>query len=200
VFDSGYESHSGFRESFAKEFGRPPGQSAEVECVQLAWIDTPIGPMVAGAVQAGICLLEFTDRRMLESEMEFLRKRVKGPCLPGDSPYHGQLKAELQEYFAGSRKTFSLPLAQIGTEFEKRVWAELLKIPVGEVRSYEDIAASIGQPKAVRAVGRANGMNRISILIPCHRVVRKNGELGGYGGGLWRKRLLLDLERTGKTC
>jgi AraC family transcriptional regulator, regulatory protein of adaptative response / methylated-DNA-[protein]-cysteine methyltransferase len=199
VFESGYESHSGFRESFRKIFGHPPGQSGTLDYIQLAWINTPLGPMIAGATVAGICLLEFTDRRMLEKELELLRRRLKKPLLPGETEHHRQLRAELKDYFSAARKEFTVAFVRVGSEFESRVWNELLRIPHGQVRSYEDIARRIGQPRAVRAVGRANGMNRIAILIPCHRAISKNGDFGGYGGGLWRKRLLLHLERTAES-
>ena len=108
-----------------------------------------------------------------------------------------ELRRELDEYFAGTRKAFDVPLVAPGTPFEERVWQALRAIPYGETRSYADIAREVGSPAAVRAVGRANGMNRIAVVIPCHRVVNKNGELGGYGGGLWRKRRLLHLEAGG---
>jgi len=118
--------------------------------------------------------------------------------VPGESDHLRQLRAELAEYFAGKCRHFSVPVVYPGTEFEQRVWNQLLAIPYSETRSYQDLARTLGQPGASRAVGRANGMNRIAILIPCHRVVNHNGELGGYGGGLWRKRILLELERTGE--
>jgi len=102
---------------------------------------------------------------------------------------------QLEEYFKGSRKIFSLILPLQGTDFQNRVWMELLKIPFGETKSYTDIAAAIGNRKAIRAVGQANGNNKISILIPCHRVIGRNGDLTGYGGGLWRKEWLLGHER-----
>lgn len=194
VFETGYESHSGFREAFQKVFGQPPGRSAEAGCIRLAWMDTPIGPMIAGATDAGVCLLEFTDRRMLERELATLRRRFKAALAPSDHPYLTTVRKELGEYFAGTRRTFSVPVDAPGTAFEERVWRALCQIPYGETRSYADIARAVASPAAVRAVGRANGMNRVAILIPCHRVVNKSGELGGYGGGLWRKRRLLDLE------
>lgn len=105
------------------------------------------------------------------------------------------METELNAYFAGARQAFSVPLVYPGTPFQRRVWEELLTIPYGETRSYQEMAAAVGAPKAVRALGRANGMNRIAIVIPCHRVVNKNGALGGYGGGLRRKEFLLGLER-----
>jgi AraC family transcriptional regulator of adaptative response/methylated-DNA-[protein]-cysteine methyltransferase len=199
VFETGYDSHSGFREAFAKLFGQPPGRTTDAECVRLAWIDTAIGPMIAGATDAGVCLLEFTDRRMLEEQLKTLRRRFKAALVPESHPHLDTLRRELDEYFAGRRRDFSVPLTAPGTPFEERVWKALLDIPYGETRSYEDIARIVGSPKAVRAVGRANGCNRIAIVIPCHRVVNKSGELGGYGGGLWRKRRLLAIEKTGQT-
>lgn len=200
VFDTGYESHSGFRDAFRAAFGRAPGavqrSATAVRCVHLAWIDTPLGPMVAGATDGGVCLLEFTDRRMLEHQLRTVRRRLGAALLPGDHRFLSQLRQELAEYFDGARRRFSVPIVAPGTVFEERVWAALASIPYGETRAYADIAAAVGSAAAVRAVGRANGMNRIAILIPCHRVVNRNGELGGYGGGLWRKRRLLQLERT----
>jgi AraC family transcriptional regulator of adaptative response/methylated-DNA-[protein]-cysteine methyltransferase len=198
VFDAGYESHSGFREAFGKVFGAAPGQATGADAVRVGWIDTPVGPMIAGATDAGVTLLEFTDRRMLEAQFEAVRRRFRQPLVPAAHPLLDVLKSELGEYFAGTRRTFSVPLVAPGTPFEERVWGELLKIPYGETRSYEDIAVALGNRAAVRAVGRANGLNRIAIVIPCHRVVNKNGALGGYGGGLWRKRRLLHLEQSGR--
>ncbi len=209
VFDTGYESHSGFRDAFRTAFGKPPGsvkqsavrQGAMTPAVEgaiaLGWIETPLGPMIAGANDAGVCVLEFTDRRMLEQQLATLRKRFNAAFVPGEHAYLHQLRDELQEYFAGTRQTFTVPLAAPGTPFEERVWRALQEIPYGETRSYADVARQVGSPAAVRAVGRANGMNRIAIVIPCHRVVNKSGELGGYGGGLWRKRRLLHLESRG---
>src|SRR5204863_8553507 len=101
--------------------------------------------------------------------------------------------------FAGRRRTFDVPLVYPGSQFQMSVWRQLLAIPYGETRSYEDIAITVGAPAGCRAVGLANGRNRIAIVIPCHRVVNKGGKLGGYGGGLWRKQFLLDLERKENT-
>jgi AraC family transcriptional regulator, regulatory protein of adaptative response / methylated-DNA-[protein]-cysteine methyltransferase len=199
VFDADFESHSGFRSAFARVFGKPPGQVRDTDCIRLAWIETPLGPMIAGAVSAGICLLEFTDRRMLETQFSVLRRRFTLPLIPGDCDHLQMLKVELTEYFAGQLSKFTVPLVYPGTEFEQRVWKQLLEIPYGETRSYQDLARTLDQAGAARSVGSANGRNRIAILIPCHRVVNHNGELGGYGGGLWRKRILLDLERGRKS-
>jgi AraC family transcriptional regulator of adaptative response/methylated-DNA-[protein]-cysteine methyltransferase len=197
VFETGYESHSGFREAFRKAFGEPPGRVDDAACIRIAWIDTPVGPMIAGASDAGVCLLEFAEPGRLERQVSALRRRYRSAVAPADHPHLTALRAELAEYFAGTRRAFSVPLDARGTPFEERVWRELLRIPYGETRAYADVARAVGSPAAVRAVGRANGMNRIAIVIPCHRVVNKSGALGGYGGGLWRKRRLLHLETGG---
>jgi len=161
----------------------------EVSCctgdnfVRLASIDTPLGVMTAGATAAGICLLEFTDPQKLQV-----------PVAPAASPHLTLLEHELATYFAHGSVRFTVPLVVVGTEFQLRVWKELRRIPYGETRSYGKIAEAIGRPRAMRAVGRANGTNRIAILIPCHRVVNKDGSLGGYAAGSWRKQRLLALE------
>lgn len=196
VIASGYESHSGFRDAFLRTFGATPGNYRDGECMLLSWLRSPLGPLIAGATADGICLLEFTDRRMLEAQFAVLRKRFAVPLVPGSNAHLEKLEAEIAAYFAGSLRDFSVPLVYPGTDFQQRVWTQLLKIPYGQTRSYEQLAIAVGDKKAVRAVGRANGLNRIGIVIPCHRVVNKSGELGGYGGGLRRKQFLLDLERA----
>jgi AraC family transcriptional regulator of adaptative response/methylated-DNA-[protein]-cysteine methyltransferase len=191
----GYESSSGFREAFGKLFGQAPREAVAADCVVLSWHESPIGPLLLGATTAGLCLLEFPDRRMLETQLNVLRARFKCPLVPGDNAHLAKAKDELARYFEGRLKAFTVPLIYPGTPFQENVWRKLLDIPYGETRSYEDLARAAGSPKAVRAVGTANGCNRIAIMIPCHRVVNKGGKLGGYGGGLWRKQTLLDLER-----
>jgi AraC family transcriptional regulator of adaptative response/methylated-DNA-[protein]-cysteine methyltransferase len=195
ILGHGYESHSGFREAFLNRFGKPPGKARGEDLIRIAWIETPLGPMVAGATEKGLCFLEFTDRRMLEAQFDALSRRFGLTIVPGENEIIERLRSELGRYFTGGLKRFSVPLEYPGTEFQIRVWRRLLDIPYGETRSYEDVARSIGSPGAVRAVGHANGLNRIAIVIPCHRVVNKSGELGGYGGGLWRKKNLLAIER-----
>jgi AraC family transcriptional regulator of adaptative response/methylated-DNA-[protein]-cysteine methyltransferase len=132
---------------------------------------------------------------MLDTQFASLRKRFACAIVPGENRHIKQLKKELQEYFQSSLQRFTVPLVVPGTPFQQKVWKELLKIPYGKTAAYEEIARRIGSPTAQRAVGHANGLNRISIVIPCHRVVNKNGDLGGYGGGLWRKQKLLSLEK-----
>ncbi|MBL8842191.1 MAG: methylated-DNA--[protein]-cysteine S-methyltransferase [Planctomycetes bacterium] len=195
ALDHGFESHSGFRDAFARWFGAPPGRARRADCITFAWIESPLGPLIAAAVDEGLCLLEFTDRRMLEAQLTRLRRRIDRPALEGDHPHLAQLRRELADFFAGRRTRFDVPLYAPGSDFEQRVWQELQRIPCGATRSYVELARAIGIPKAARAVGRANGMNRVAIVIPCHRVIRDDGTLGGYGGGKWRKERLLALER-----
>ena len=194
AFESGYQSLSGFVDSFKKTAEFSPSKSRIHQLIQTTRIATPLGPMLAGATEEGICLLEFTDRRMLETEIKRLSKLLNGRFVPGVSKYLDQLNRQLEEYFSGRRKEFDIPLVIPGTEFQKKVWAELQAIPYGAIRSYKEQAEIIGAPKAVRAVAKANGDNCIAILVPCHRVVGANGELTGYGGGLWRKQFLLKHE------
>jgi AraC family transcriptional regulator of adaptative response/methylated-DNA-[protein]-cysteine methyltransferase len=206
AYDHGYESLSGFHDAFAHLFGETPGRTRADACsendsgenamkhVVVTRVLTPLGPLVAGASDEGLCMLEFADRPMLETQMQRLRKYMDCTVTPGSNPHIERVRVELDEYFAGDRREFGVPLDVHGTAFQETVWRALLEIPYGETRSYEEIARAIDNPKAVRAVGSANGANRIPIVIPCHRVVRADGSLGGYGGELWRKRYLLKLE------
>jgi AraC family transcriptional regulator of adaptative response/methylated-DNA-[protein]-cysteine methyltransferase len=191
----GYDSHSGFRNAFTKTFGTPPGSAHGTESITVAWIESPLGPLVAGATESHLVLLEFTDRRMLESQFMTLRKRFRMPVVPGENRIIKQLRGELSEYFAGKRKQFSIPVKFPGSAFQERVWGELRKIPFGKTIAYEELARRVDSPRGQRAVGATNGLNRIAIVVPCHRVINKDGALGGYGGGLWRKQALLELER-----
>jgi AraC family transcriptional regulator of adaptative response/methylated-DNA-[protein]-cysteine methyltransferase len=194
ILGHGFESHSGFRDAFSRAFGEPPGRARAGDCLKVALIETPLGPMLAAAGENGVCQLEFADRRGLERSYAEMRRRFKLPVIPGDNPALNQLRRELDEYFAGKRQTFSVPLDLRGTPFQERVWRELQKIPFAKTVSYEEMARKIGAPKSVRAVARANGSNRLYLLVPCHRVIAKDGSLSGYGGGVWRKRLLLEME------
>ena len=197
ALESGYSSASGFATAFDKIIGTAPGKAKREPQNVLVYqrFDAPLGPMVAIASEKGLCLLEFGDRRMLESEFADLQKRLSAVLLPGKNEFTEEAVRQIQEYFAGTRKTFSVPLHAPGTEFQQRVWAALREIPFGEMRSYGEIASAIGDPKAVRAVGTANGMNRNAIMIPCHRVIGADGALTGYGGGLWRKDWLIKHEQ-----
>ena len=194
AFDSGYESLSGFTESFKKATGFSPIQSQQKQMINVTRILTPLGPLLAGASEKGICLLEFVDRRMIETQIKRLKKLLNAEFMPGDSDFFPDLNNQLKEYFEGTRKEFTIPLDLPGTEFQKKVWDVLTKIPYGTTRSYKKQAEILGNPKAIRAVARANGDNRIAIIVPCHRVIGEDGKLVGYGGGLWRKQYLLNLE------
>ena len=195
VLGNGYDSHSGFRDAFVRTFGEAPGRSRDADCVVVSWAESPLGPLVIGATDRGVCLCEFTDRRMLETQFTTVRNRFDCAIVPGEHAHLTQLKKELSDYFAANLTKFSVPLVYPGTPFQKKVWNGLLAIPYGKTISYAELAVRVGSPGAQRAVGHANGQNRIGIVIPCHRVVNKGGKLGGYGGGLWRKQFLLDLER-----
>lgn len=162
--------------------------------VVLTRIGTPLGPMLAAADSQGLCLLEFSERRMMETQIRRLEKYHKRKLIMGTRPIFDQLTAEMAEYFRGERKVFEIPLNLQGTDFQIRVWKELSGIPWGSVRSYLEQAKAIGDPKAVRAVARANGDNPISIIVPCHRVLGADGSMTGYGGRIWRKEALLQLE------
>lgn len=195
VLGHGYDSHSGFREAFSRIFGQPPGRSRDDSCIVVSWLESPLGPIIAGATEAGVCLLEFADRRLLEAQFSTLQKRFECAIVPGDNAHLAQLRDELSLYFSGTLKAFTVPLVYPGTPFQQKVWQALLAIPWGETRSYTALARDLGSPAGQRAVGQANGQNRIAILIPCHRLVNKSGQLAGYGGGLWRKQHLLRLEQ-----
>jgi AraC family transcriptional regulator of adaptative response/methylated-DNA-[protein]-cysteine methyltransferase len=195
AYGSGYESLSGFRDAFARRFGAPPGKGRATAVVAARQVATPLGPMLAAATADGLCLLEYTDRRALERELEELARRLGATAAPGKSSHLDLLEEELRRYFAGELREFTVPLVTLGSPFEERVWEELRRIPYGATKSYGQLARALGQPGAPRAVGRANGRNRLAIVIPCHRVINEGGKLGGYGGGLWRKQFLLDLER-----
>lgn len=194
AFTNGYESLSGFSSAFKKLTGKAPTKSKDGELIETYQILTPLGPMLAASVKSGICLLEFTDRRMLERELIDLQKKLHAPIITSESTHIKKLKKQLSEYFTGKRKIFDIPLVSPGSEFQTKVWQGLQSIPYGETRSYKEQAIAIGNVKAVRAVARANGENKIAILIPCHRVIGSDGSLTGYGGGLERKQRLLEIE------
>ncbi|HEX8010241.1 MAG TPA: trifunctional transcriptional activator/DNA repair protein Ada/methylated-DNA--[protein]-cysteine S-methyltransferase [Casimicrobiaceae bacterium] len=194
--DHGFESGSGFRTAFNRLVGTPPSRASGVDCLYAQWFETPLGPMLALADDGGLALLEFVDRRGLERELEVLQRRLKRRILPGAHRYLKQIGKELAAYFAGRSLVFNTPLALAGSPFQRAVWNALQAIPPGTTRSYGEIAEAIGRPAAVRAVGRANGDNRLCLIVPCHRVIGSDGTLTGYGGGLWRKAWLLEHERA----
>lgn len=191
---NGYDSHSGFRAAFARQFGGPPGSRRSDVAIVTTQIASPLGPLSAAATDEGVCMLEF-EPRTGRSE-SWLSRHFDRAVVPGQHPLLDELRNQLAAYFARQRREFSLPIIAPGTDFQRSVWSALQTIPYGATRSYADIAVQVKSPHAVRAVGQANGANRVAIVIPCHRVVNAGGKLGGYGGGLWRKQFLLDLERA----
>lgn len=196
AYDSGFESLSGFNESFKTIFGVSPKNSKSHKIIDLKRIETPVGTMYAAATEEGICMLEFTDRKMLETEFKDLAKSLNATIVLGENPHFQTLEKELSEYFTGERTRFSVPLSPVGTAFQKSVWKALMEIPYGETWTYRKQSEFLGDAKKVRSVANANGMNKISIIIPCHRVIGSNGTLTGYGGGIWRKQKLLELEKA----
>lgn len=195
---SGFESASGFREAFTRVFGDNPTTARDRSCLFAERIETPLGVMLAVADDAGLRLLEFTDRRALEREIPILRRRLRTNIIPGEHPHLTTVRRELTDYFAGRAFQFQVPLAPVGSDFQLRAWDILKSIPVAETRSYSWMAEQLKIPGGQRAVGRANGTNMICIIVPCHRVIRADGTLCGYGGGLWRKKWLLDHEAKWK--
>ncbi|NRA65649.1 MAG: methylated-DNA--[protein]-cysteine S-methyltransferase [Pseudobacteriovorax sp.] len=199
ALDAGFESLSGFSERYSSVFGSSPRSKNKKSIIHVHRFSGKLGSMFIAATQKGICLLEFTERKMLETEFDDLRKRCHAVLMPGTNEHIEQLKKELEEYFAGERICFQVKLDLVGTDFQKQVWNCLLNIPYGETISYKQQALSMGRGEAVRAVARANGMNKVAIVVPCHRVIGSDGNLTGYAGGLPRKRWLLDLEASNTT-
>ena len=196
AFESGYDSLSGFNEAFRRYFGASPTETTGQIVVQVTRIATPLGPMLVAASDEALYLLEFVDRRALATQIERIRRRLDAAFVPGSNPLTEKVARQVDEYFRGDRTDFDIPLAPAGTEFQCEVWDALIRIPSGQTRSYGELAAEIGRPGAVRAVGKANGDNALAIIIPCHRVVGADGKMVGYGGGVWRKKRLLELERA----
>jgi AraC family transcriptional regulator of adaptative response/methylated-DNA-[protein]-cysteine methyltransferase len=194
VYDAGYSGPSSFYSDAKERLGMTPSawrDGGRGETIRWTQFDSPIGRMLIAATSKGICRLTFDDSE------QSLRRLFPRATIVEDS---GGLRELVEGALAAIETPLAarnLPIDVAGTAFQESVWRELRKIPAGETRSYADIAAAIGQPKAVRAVGTANGDNHVAVLIPCHRVIRSDGSLGGYAGGLDRKRLLLAAEGHG---
>ncbi|EOC1332334.1 XRE family transcriptional regulator [Cronobacter turicensis] len=193
AFDSGYESLSGFSYTVRRLTGHAP--TAQTQMMVIHRFTTPLGPMFVCATERGVCLLEFTDRRMLETELRDLQRLLKARIVAGENRHTRQAEKETGEYFAGVRRQFELTLDAPGTDFQRTVWQALRTVPYGETSNYQTLAGLTGNPCAVRAVAAANGANRIAIVIPCHRIIGKNGAMTGYGGGLARKAWLIEHEQ-----
>ena len=192
---SRFESASAFRASFGQLLGRAPGSFDGNPVLFADWVATPLGDMISVCSRSQLHLLEFVDRKALKTELVNLEKRAKGQLGIGKTDPGEQIKTELSAFFDGHSASFSTPLAFSGSPFARDVWDELRRIPPGVTRSYSEVAKRIGRPTAIRAVARANGANQIALVVPCHRVIGADGSLTGYGGGLWRKQKLLEIER-----
>ncbi|MCX2680011.1 methylated-DNA--[protein]-cysteine S-methyltransferase [Galbibacter sp. EGI 63066] len=195
AFDNGYESLSGFGYTFKKIIGESPQKSTDKNVILISRHTTPLGPMFVCATDNGICLLEFVDRRMLETEFKDLQKLLNANIIAGENEHIKQAKKEITEYFEGKRKRFDVKLETPGTDFQNLIWNSLRETEYGNTVTYQQQAEKTNKPKAVRAVARANGFNRVAIIIPCHRVIGKDGKMTGYGGGIERKHWLIGHER-----
>ncbi|EPL9570162.1 bifunctional transcriptional activator/DNA repair enzyme AdaA [Providencia rettgeri] len=193
ALDNGYESLSGFGYTYKRITGTAPTQHSQV--IMIHRFTTPLGPMFVCATEHGVCLLEFTDRRMLETEFRDLQRLLKARIISGENDHTRQAEKEINEYFSGARQKFDLCLITPGSDFQRSVWQALCSIPYGQTSYYQALSEQIGNIKAVRAVAAANGANRIAIVVPCHRITGKDGSMTGYGGGIARKEWLIEHER-----
>lgn len=193
--NAGYDSSNGFRDAFTKTMGELPKKADTIKALKSMWIETQLGPMIAIADNTHLYLLEFTDRRGLENELKRMREKYQFAIIPGSNPLLLEVKKQLEDYFSGVRKRLDLPCQFLGTPYQQKIWKYLMEIPPGETISYEELAIATGNPKSFRAAANANGKNQLAILVPCHRVINKNGMIGGYGGGIERKQFLLELEK-----
>lgn len=203
VFDtqinSRYESTTAFRDVLTKIMKASSTHSNKnYTILKASLLETPLGPVIAVADERALFLLEFIDKHGLEHQVEKFRIKAKAVIIPGITEPINSIERELRSYFEGSLKNFKTVLNLTGTSFQELVWSELCQISYGETKSYAEQARSIERQSAYRAVANANGANRIAIVIPCHRIIRSNGELGGYGAGVDRKRWLLEHEQKNK--
>ena len=189
-----YEGADDFRQAVEAHLGADKGALTGEATLLADWIDTSLGAMIAVASETHLHLLEFANRKTLTAELKALHTKTEGGIGIGAPPPTRQVRRELEAYFRGESGAFETPLVFHGTDFEQTVWRMLQTIPLGETWSYKQLAESLGQPTATRAVARANGRNQLAIIVPCHRVIGADGSLTGYAGGLWRKEKLLRLE------
>jgi AraC family transcriptional regulator of adaptative response/methylated-DNA-[protein]-cysteine methyltransferase len=186
-------STAAFRDLLLKSTQLAPERIHPEGAFHASWIDTPLGPLIAVSSAAGLHILEFPERRALPRELSRLLGATGRVALAG-AEVADQAAHALELYFTGQDPNFHVKIAPQGTDFERAHWKALQAIPAGETRSYAALAETLKRPGAHRAVGRANGANPLAILVPCHRLVASDGSLTGYGGGLWRKRWLIDHE------
>lgn len=194
ALDADFDSLSGFCDAFRRATGTSPRDAARHRALQVMQTASPLGPIIIVGDAQGVYLAEFWDRRLLQSQFSKLERQFDAVFFPGETAAMRQFSEELAAYFRGELKRFATPLILGGTAAQEQVWRGLLKVPYGETCTYGQLAAAIGRPRAVRAVARAVGENRLAVALPCHRIIGSSGKLTGYGGGLWRKRFLLSLE------
>lgn len=193
--EADFDSVSGFCEAIRKKTGTAPTKGKERKVLYVAQVSSPLGPIMVAGDEQSVWLVEFWDRRMLEAQFEVLEKRVGAVFFPGETATTRRMGEEIGAYFAGELTEFKTPIRFPGSEHQMAVWRALLDVPSGETWTYGELAEKLGKAKAVRSVARAVGENRFAIVIPCHRIVGADGKLTGYGGGIWRKRCLLQHER-----
>lgn len=174
-------------------------QDQSPQSLKAAWFNTQLGSMMAIADDNGLYFLDFADGSNINRGVKRLKQRLHLPIIRGQSSILRLIEDELIAYFKGTLEQFSTPVVFLGSPFQRRVWEALREIPYGETYSYAEVAKKIGMPSAFRAVANANGANPVAIVVPCHRVIRSNGHLGGYGGGVTRKNGLINHERR-KIC
>jgi len=191
--DAGFESASGFRTAYAAQFGATPSKG-HADPLYIDWLETPMGRMIAIADASALYMLEFTNRKNMRRQFDRLRRMQGRAVVPGRTDITALIERELHEYFKGDLTDFTVPVATSGTDFQRTTWDALQTIPSGQTRSYAQLAAMIGKPSAVRAVASANANNGLALVVPCHRVIAKDGGLGGYAGGVDRKKKLLEME------
>lgn len=177
--------------------GIAPRRSRQAESIRIKRYESPCGTLLLGSQAERLCLCDWQTEGTREHVVRRLERLLHARFEPGSSPVIEQAERQLDEFFAGRRREFNVPLLFAGTDFQEKVWAELLKIPYGQTVSYGELARRIGRPTAVRAVANANGANALSIFAPCHRVIGNDRSLTGYAGGLQAKRMLLELESAG---
>lgn len=185
-----------FQDDFLRSMSDPLSLKEKATILTSAWINSPLGPILAISDDKVLYLLDFAQKKRLEKMIKRLKKSLGAIIVPGRSQPIDSIEKELNDYFTKKDFSFKTPIVSLGTQFQKSVWDQLMKIPCGQTRSYRDIAIALGKPTAFRAVALANGSNLLSIIVPCHRVINTNGNIGGYGGGISRKLWLLEYEKS----
>lgn len=194
--DADFDSVSGFCDALRKRTRKSASASRQSKAIMVTQVSSPLGPIMVAGNDDAVYLVEFWDRRMLETQFAVLEKRIGAIFFPGETAATQSMAKELEAYFTGKLDCFQTPILYPGTETQESVWRALLEVPSGKTWSYGELAKHIGKPQAVRAVARCVGENRFAIVIPCHRIVGADGKLTGYGGGLWRKHFLLNIEQA----